>query len=450
MSLRPSSQPSAAAPWKTRFFAIWGGQALSLIGSSLTQFVLMWWITSTTGSAKALSIAGIAVMFPLAVIGPFAGALVDRLDRRLVMIAADTVTALAMLGLVLLFAGGRVELWQVYSLMFLRSTMQAFQSPAAKASTSLLVPAAHLPRIAGLNQAMEGVMTMAAAPLGALALAVLPLQWALLIDVGTAVLGILPLCLFKLPNPSSGEAPGSRGADGKKTSPVPEKTPWATVILADLREGARFIRRHEGLGLAVALETLVVFIIMPVFSLTPLFVKEHLGGGIEAVAFMELIAGVGIIGGGLLIGTFGSKARRMPVVLVSFAVASGTVALTGLVPPGALSLAAFWWFLSGFSYSTGNAPFNAILQTAVPNAIQGRVFSLIGAANAAAIPLGLAASGFLAEAFGVRAVYIGAGLLSTIPYFAAIFSPSLRRLGREPATAAGEAATADKTEREAV
>ncbi len=136
--------------WQPRFWSIWLGQALSLIGSSLTQFVLLWWITSTTNSASALAIAGVMALLPQALLGPLGGTLADRLPRRTIMMVTDGITALCMIVLVWLFSSHTVQLWHIYILMFICSSMQAFQSPAA-ASTANLVPQSWLPRVAGLN-----------------------------------------------------------------------------------------------------------------------------------------------------------------------------------------------------------------------------------------------------------------------------------------------------------
>ena len=167
-----STQPPTLVNWKPRFYAIWLGQASSLIGSALTQFVLLWWITDTTGSAQSLAVAGMMALLPQALFGPLGGTLADRWNRRIIMIVADIITALCMLVLIALFATNSIQLWHIYVLMFVRSSMQAFQQPAAAASTAMLVPKEWLQRVAGMNQTLQGIMTIAAAPLGALALSV--------------------------------------------------------------------------------------------------------------------------------------------------------------------------------------------------------------------------------------------------------------------------------------
>ena len=404
-------QSEQLAHWKPRFFSIWTGQALSMIGSALTQFVLIWWIAETTGSASALALAGIMALLPTALFGPLGGALADRWSRRVVMIVADAVTAVCMVILVALFATGVVQIWHVYTLMFLRATMQAFQGPAAMASTPNLVPPEWLTRVAGMNQTMQGVLTIAAAPLGALALAFLPLQGALMIDVVTALLGIVPLLVYRIPQPPS------------------SATKTGNSVLADIREGARYVAQRRGLLILYATVGLVVLTVLPTFSLTPLLVTQHFAGGVNEVALMEGLAGMGIIVGGVVVSLRTWTDRRIRLVMLSFAVSCGTVALTALAPSNWLWLAIVWWTISGFSFSTGNAPMMAILQMTVPNELQGRAFSLLNMVFGLAGPIGLALAGPIAEAFGVRTLFILGGSLSALTCVAAyLMSPALRAI----------------------
>jgi DHA3 family macrolide efflux protein-like MFS transporter len=423
---QPTSSPiDPSSRWQPRFWSIWIGQALSLVGSALTQFVLLWWITSTTGSATALATAGIAALLPQALLGPLGGVIADRLPRRTIMIVADSITALCMVVLVLLFANDSVQLWHVYTLMFVRSSMQAFQSPAAASSTANLVPKDWLPRVAGLNQSLSGIMTIAAAPLGALALAWLPLQGALMIDVVTAVLGIAPVLFNRIPQPVETQ---------NKTSSV-----WA-----DFKEGVRFVAANRGLLSLYALLGLVVLTIMPTFTLTPLLVKEHFGGGAGEVALMEGISGVGMIVGGLLVTAFPPK-RPIVVLLLFFAVSCGTVALTALAPGNALWIAVAWWTVSGVSFAIGNAPMMSVIQTVVPNHMQGRTLSLMTTIMGLAGPVGLVIAGPLGENIGVRGVFIWGGALSALVCLLGLLSPALMSLERAATTPATTTAASSET-----
>jgi MFS transporter, DHA3 family, macrolide efflux protein len=390
--------------WQPRFWTIWLGQALSLIGSALTQFVLVWWITQTTNSASALAIAGIAGLLPQAVLSPIGGAVADRYSRRLIMIVADAITALCMIVLVILFASKSIQLWHVYTLMAVRSSMQAFQTPASSASAAMLVPKDWLPRIAGMNQTLMGVMTIAAAPLGALALAWMPLERALLIDVATALLGIVPLFFYAIPQ-------------------IRNANPNAS-LLTDIREGLRFVRGNSGLIKLYGLLGLVILTIFPTFSLLPLLIKDHFKGGINEVALLEGLSGIGMIVGGVLISVWPPRNKAL-MFLISFVVSCGTVALTALAPSNMLWLAVAWWVLSGISFSTGQAPMTAILQTIVPNQMQGRTAALMNTIMGFAGPIGLAITGPLGESFGVRSVFIWGGGLSALICLLGLFSRDL-------------------------
>lgn len=395
--------------WKPRFFAIWLGQAFSLVGSALTQFVLLWWITDTTGSAQSLAVAGMMGLLPQALLGPLGGTLADRWNRRAIMIVADVITALCMVVLITLFATNSIELWHVYVLMFIRSSMQAFQQPAAGASTAMLVPQGWLPRVAGLNQTLQGIMTIAAAPLGALALSVLPMQGALLIDVVTALLGIVPLFVFTIPQ-------------------LRKPSHQLGSIQGDFMVGLRYTAARPSFVMLFAIIGLVVLTVLPTFSLTPLLVKQHFGGGINDVAFMEFLAGLGIILGGVFITVWGGFKKRIVTMLVAFVVSCGAVALTALSPSNALWLAAMWWFISGATFSIGNVPMTTIIQTQVPNEMQGRVLSLMNTVMGLAGPIGLLIAGPLGEMIGVRGVFMVGGVLSALVCALALLSPSLRQI----------------------
>ena len=186
-------------PWKTRFFTIWSGQALSILGSQLVQFALIWHLTVQTGSATVLATASLVGMLPNVVLGPFIGTLVDRWNRRRIMLIADSIVALATLLLVTLFALDVVEVWHIFSVLFIRSLASTFHGNAMSASTSLMVPVEHLTRIQGLNQLLNGGLYVVAAPLGALLLGMLPMQGILSIDVITALFAILPLAFIHVP-----------------------------------------------------------------------------------------------------------------------------------------------------------------------------------------------------------------------------------------------------------
>jgi DHA3 family macrolide efflux protein-like MFS transporter len=224
------------------------------------------------------------------------------------------------------------------------------------------------------------------------------------------LLGIVPLLFFKVPQPKAAE-----GSDPK-------------TILQDLRDGVHTIRSNPGLLTLYAVTGLVVFTIMPTFALTPLLVKDHFGGGVNQVAIMEGLAGVGMLLGGVIIGLWKLKLRRALIVMISFGISCGTVALTALAPTPLFWLAVFWWWLSGFTFSTGNAPMIALLQTVIPNEMQGRAFSLLNMIFGLAGPLGLLIAGPMGARFGIQTVFIVGGTLSAVICFSALFLRPLWKL----------------------
>lgn len=416
-----SRTPRSPAPsWKRGFFLFFSGQSLSLVGSALTQFVIMWWITQRTGSPRALAVAGIAGILPMAIVAPFAGVIVDRVPRKLALILPDLASALCVVAVFVLFKAGSIEPWNIYVLLAIRSSMQAFQQPASKATIPLLVPDGFLSRAAGLNQAMEGVMVIGAAPLGALVLALMPLENALMIDVVTAAIGVAAVLSIGIPRI---ERPRDGGGLG--------------TAAADLRDALRFVVSSRGLLSVFGLNMLVCMVIMPAFSLTPILVTKYLHGGVGDIALMEFLSGIGMIAGGLAASALGDRIRKMRFVLLFQLVSTVTVALCALHPEGSLSLSVLFWFLSGLSYSLGNAPFIAILQRKVPIGMQGRVFALFYASLSLVSPIGLALLGSLAESLGIRATFIVSGLVSGLVVLSGFFSPSLlgvQEEGSEPAS----------------
>ena len=153
--------------WAVRFYTLWSGQALSLLGSQLVQFSIIWYLTQETNSATTLAIATMIGLLPQVVLSPFIGTWVDRGDRRMILIAADAVVAVATVLLAFLFALGSVQIWHIYFALFSRAVAGGFHQSAFGASVVLLVPKEHLARVQGFNQALHGGLNIISAPVGA-------------------------------------------------------------------------------------------------------------------------------------------------------------------------------------------------------------------------------------------------------------------------------------------
>src|SRR5262245_35360417 len=142
--------------WAVRYFTLWTGQALSLLGSQLVQFAIIWHLTTSTNSATTLAIASMMGLLPQVLLSPFIGTWVDHGNRRLILITADATVATATFVLALLFAFELVHVWHIYLALFIRAVAGGFHQSAFGASGVLLVPKEHLARVQGFNQALYG------------------------------------------------------------------------------------------------------------------------------------------------------------------------------------------------------------------------------------------------------------------------------------------------------
>ena len=402
----PSTLPEN---WAPRFFTIWTGQAFSLFGSQLVQFALIWWLTQQTGSATVLAIATFVGLLPQVLLGPFAGTFVDRTNRRLVMIVADSAIALATLVLILLFWSGQVQVWQVYLILLLRSAGGAFQSPAMSASTSLMVPQQHLTRVAGANQALSGIMNVVAPPVGALLIGLVPMQQVLLVDIVTAALAVLPLLFIPIPQP-----PHPAGASRNQP---------AASFLDDFRAGLRYVMSWPGLLAILIMATLINFILTPAGSLLPLLVTKHFGLGALQLGWVESAFGAGFIAGGLLLSAWGGFRRRIATTLLGISGLGVGTLLVGLAPANLFVLALVGMLLTGLMNPIANGPLFAVLQSSVRPEMQGRVFSLINSLATAMALLSLLVAGPISDGLGIRVWYWTGGSLCILMGLAGFFIP---------------------------
>ncbi|MGW8144736.1 MAG: MFS transporter, partial [Anaerolineales bacterium] len=341
--------------WKVPFFTVWTGQAFSLLGSALVGFALIWWMTDTTGSATVLATAAIIEFLPRVFIGPFAGALVDRWNRRLVMLTADSITALATAGLIYLVWAGSLQIWQVYTLMLVRSTAGSFHMPAMLSSTSLMVPEEQLTRVQGLNQLLQGLMNVAAPILGALLMALIPLHSVLAVDLLTAAVAIVPLLFINIPQP-------------KRSAPAGETN---TSVMGDLRNGFRYVWNWVGLRNIIFIAVSVNLITVPAITLMPLLVKNEFSGGAMEIAGMQSALSVGFLVGGILLSVWGGFKRKVLTAAMGMFGSAIGLLLVGLSHTFSFQVALTGIFIAGFMNVLLNGPAMALLQTVVAADMQG-------------------------------------------------------------------------------
>lgn len=229
------------------------------------------------------------------------------------------------------------------------------------------------------------------------------------IDVFTALLGIAPLFFFVIPQFKKEE----------------NDSHFVKEIVFELREGISLVWKNQGLKRLFLLLGGIVLIIMPTFTFIPLLVKGHFNGGVHEVGMMEALAGVGMVVGGFLITVFAPK-RKMIWILTGLGLSCFSISLTAMMPANLFWVAAFWWMISSLTFIFANAPLTALLQTIIPNQIQGRVLSLLNMIVGLAAPAGLMIANPLGEWLGLRWLFIIIGFLCGLGTFSGFASHQLR------------------------
>ena len=393
--------------WMKKFIPIWSAQVFSLLGSSLVQFALVWYLTRETGSATVLAMSTFVALIPDVLLAPFAGALVDRWNRRVVMILADGSIAVITLGLAILFALGKVQIWHIFVVLFLRETGAVFHWPAMQSSTSLMVPEKHLSRVAGINQALRGGLSIVAPPLGALLMTILPFYQVIAVDIVTALIAITPLFFIRIPQPVRQDI---------QTVVTPG------TIMKDVVDGFKFVKAWPGMLMLGLLAAFINFVLAPFGTFLPLLVTKHFLKGVWELSLLESCLGFGIVGGGLLLGVWGGFKKRIVTSLAGVIGVGLGVLLVGLAPANAFYLAVVGMIVLGVMNPMANGPLMAIMQSKIPPEMQGRVMSLVTSVCTAMMPLALLVSAPIANTLGLRFWYWMGGLITILIGIAAMFS----------------------------
>ena len=405
--------------WTVPFFTIWTGQVLSQLGSRVSAFALIWWMTETSGSATVLAIGSLLGYLPAVLVGPFAGALVDKWNRRVTMIVADSIVALLVAGLAWVFWIDRIHIGHIYLLTFLASIAGTFQGIALEASTTLMVPERHLARVQGANQVFNGALFIGGAPLGALALAVLPIHLILSVDVITAALAIGPLFYIHIPQPVSSEE---------------ATTASASSLWGDVKMATAYIWAWKGLRFFLFIGVIGNFFGNAGFALIPLLITDHFGGDAWQLGWAEGGFGIGLLLGGLLLTTWGGFRRRIFSTLSGWCLFALGTLLLALAPSHAFWLAWCGMFIFGIGSGFSNGAFRALMQARVEPAIQGRVFSVLGSASQVTTMLGLIVAGPLVDWVGaVQFWFMATALVTAVLVVAAFLSPAVLHIEEERA-----------------
>ncbi|GIV74386.1 MULTISPECIES: MFS transporter [Caldilinea] len=385
----------------TAFIVIWTGQVFSLLGTAMTRFALTIWVFQETGEATALALMGFFSFAPLVIFSPIAGALVDRWNRKLVMILSDLGAGLATIAILLLYVNGRLEVWHLYVAGAFAGVFESFQFPAFSAAMSVLVPKAQYGRANGLLSLAEAASSIAAPVLAGILLSVIGIAGVMVIDIATFILAVAAVLLVVVPQPR-------RSAEALAAA----STIWREAIY-----GFIYIwRRKSLLGVQLTFAISNFFSSIGMVLIAPMVLARTAANEL-ALATVQSAMGVGGLVGGLVMTVWGGPKNRVHGVLLGFIGSS----LLGLIPLGLGQNVAVWSigaFLLLFFIPITNASNQALWQSKVPPDLQGRVFATRRLIAQISGPLGILLAGPLADRVFEPAMRSGGALQ---PLFAPFF-----------------------------
>ncbi len=339
------------------FTIVWFGQIVSVLGSSMTQFALTIWTYQTYGSATALGLVSTSFILPFLLLMPVAGVMVDRYNRKLMMMVSDLFAVSATIGIFILHSMGTLQLWHLFAAAAINGIGNTFQWPAYSAAISTMIPKKHYSRANGMMSLVESLPNVLAPMLAGLLLPIITLSGILIIDIATFFLAIAALLIVHIPQPVK----TMEGQEGKGN------------FIKEALFGFKYIFERKGLlGLLLFFMTLN-FISGMAYSVFAPFILSRTSNSSTAFGAVQSAASLGAVIGGLLVSLWGGFKRRMKSILLGEFLTGLGIFLLGI----GRSLP--WWIVfaafGSICFPFTNGASQAIWQAKVAPDVQGRVFS---------------------------------------------------------------------------
>jgi MFS family permease len=364
------------------FIIVWSSQCVSMVGSGLTSFALGLWVVQRYGTATPFALIALFTALPTVAMAPMAGVVVDRRDRRLVMLLSDAGAGLATLAAALLLLLGDLRLWQIYLIAAANGLFAAFQQPVYLAATALLVPRKQLGRAAGMVQMAYAATDIVAPLLAGVLILTIDLHGVLLIDLMTFVIAAVCLLVVRFPSPQ-----------GRQRGPSRTQSSAVAAALREIAAGWKLIASRPGLAELLGLSGATNFATgMIAALLVPMLATMTSADVIGAIIS---VAGGGMLMGSLVMSLWGGPRRRMTGV-IGFTLLKGLgILIMGLRP--SVWLIALGATAAHVSIPIANASDQAIWQERVRADHQGRVFATRHMIARAAMPLAYLLAGPLSD-----------------------------------------------------
>jgi MFS transporter, DHA3 family, macrolide efflux protein len=380
------------------FRILWAGQSLSLLGSGMTRFAVMIWAYQVQGTATALALLGFFNCLTYVATSPFAGVLVDRWNRRMVMVFADLGAGLSTAFLLAMFSLGRLDLWHLYLAVGLVGVFEAFQEPAFSASVSVLVPRQDYTRSNALLGLGRSAARMFSPAFAGVLLPLSGLGLIMVLDLFTLSLALFGLLLVRIPRPAASLE--GRQADGS--------------FFRQVQFGASYILHRPGLrGLLLTFFMINLFGTLTYFAVLSPMILARTGGNETILGWVRTAMGLGGIAGGLVVSAWGWSNNKVRIyllsVMLSFLVCDAMMAVS-TSPAGWIAAG----LLAEFSIAFIVSPYFALWQELVPSDVQGRVFAMREMVQVASQPLGYLLGGLLADHLFEPFMLGGSGLAASL------------------------------------
>ncbi len=393
---KPSLLQQVSAPWPEwarRVTMYLGGQWVSMLGSAVVQFAIMWHVQRVTNSGAMMAIGSACGLLPQALISPIAGVWADRYNRKKLILFADSGIAVVTLVMAVLFMTGNTSVWWLFALSAVRGLGAGIQAPAVGALLPQLVPEEHLLRVNGANGSAQSFIMLIPPVISAWVMSVMPLAYVFFLDVVTAAIGISLLLMVKVP----------RHVGQDNANPI---HPWH-----ELREGLQYVWRTRTVRVMLGFYALITFLIVPIATLSPLMVQRTFGMELWRLTAVEVAFSAGAMVGGAVIAMWGGWKNRTQTIVIATVVMGLLTAAFGL--PIHFAIFCALMLAVGFWVPFYNAPGITLLQENTDPAYMARTFSLVQMVSTLCFPIGMMIFGPLGDAFSIKIQFVFTGLAIT-------------------------------------
>ncbi len=397
--------------FKARAFSILFGQSISLLTSAVMQMAIVWHITYSTGSAVMLTIATLAGYMPQAILGAFAGPIIDRTSKKKLIIFSDTGIALASIILAFLAFTDNMPIWSIWVILIIRSLCNAFHEPTTQALTPLIVPQNYIMRYAGYSQVFVFLSYIISPGIAIVLYDAFPLWMIMAMDTVGAAIAIIILLLIKFP---------------KETF---ENFTSKPSIFKETKEGFVFLRKQEGVITLIVTGVLFCIIYAPIGSLYPHLSIVYFETTTAQAGFVEIVLAIGSLIGSLLLGRLAHLIPKIKGISISMTLYGLAVFVIGLLAPERYFAFMVLSFFVGFAIPFYHGINRAILQLAIPQEYLGRAFALADSSRRIVMPLGLIAGSVFADGTGINYMFIIGGIAAIVISMVMVRIASLKRFG---------------------